>query len=149
MGALRSIFFSLLLSCMAFSPQAFAEHVICDPLQEICMTLEIDIDGATLCNLQELGVQEMTLQPAAECGWKRTFPVESGTLLSFSDKADPLSLDFQQGLLVTYTTFEGEMVYAFCQIQEDLKGTFPEEMKLHLDPIFGQCRIEVLCSQCP
>ena len=91
----------------------------------------------------------MTLRPAVDCGWKQTFPLENGTILSFSDKADPLNLDFQQGLLVTYNTCEGEMVYAFCQIQEDLKGNFPEEMKLHLDPILGQCRIEVLCTQCP
>lgn len=149
MGALRSILFSLLIAWAAFSTKAFAEHVICDPLQSVDMNLEIEIDQMTLCDLRDLEVTEMTLRPAVDCGWKRSFPLENGTTLKFCDKADPLSLELQQGVLVTYNTCEGEMVYAFCQIQEDMKGKYPQEMKLHLDPILGQCRIEVLCTQCP
>lgn len=130
-------------------PEATSEPVICDPLQEICIKMEIAIEEPILANLQEMGIMEMTLTPAIDGAWSRTFPVENGTIDTFSDKADPLSLNFEDGILVTYATCEGNKVYAFCQVQEDLKGQYPAEMRLNLNPILGECNIEVFYTQCP
>ena len=130
-------------------PVFSAQPVICDPLQEVCIKMEIAIEAPILASLQEMGVMEMTLTPAIDGAWSRTFPVENGTIETFSDKADPLSLNFEDGILVTYATCEGDKVYAFCQVQEDLKGQYPAEMRLNLNPILGECNIEVFYTQCP
>lgn len=130
-------------------PVFSAQPVICDPLQEICIKMEIAIEEPILASLQEMGVTEMTLTPAIDGAWSRKFPVENGMIETFVDKADPLSLNFEDGILVTYATCEGNKVYAFCQVQEDLKGEFPSEMRLNLNPILGECNIEVFYTQCP
>lgn len=175
MGHMRLFFFSLLiLGCVLQTPGAAepeicagaetiirpepegiaepvicAQPVICDPLQEVCMKMEIAIEEPILASLQEMGITEMTLTPAIDGEWYRTFSIEDKTIVTFADKADPLSLNFEDGVLVTYATCEGNKVYAFCQIQEDLKGEYPAEMRLNLNPILGECNIEVFCTQCP
>ena len=41
-------------------------------------------------------------------------------------------------------------VYAFCKMDGvDLKGEFPKEINLYLSPVLGQCKVEVVCTQCP
>jgi hypothetical protein len=138
------VFFSLELQ----SARA-QEPVICDPMQSIAVNVEVAIPDPVLMDLQKRGIQQMSLTPAVDQSWIRTFPVQNGARLTLMDMADPLSIDMQEGLLVTYNTCVGDIVYAYCRMTNDcLKGEYPKEVILHLTPAFRQCEIEVLCTQC-
>lgn len=140
--------FSFIFSLGHFS-QGFAEPVICDPMQSIDINMEIVINDAVMAELTESGVQELSLTPALDFAWTQDFPAVNGTKLTLTDNADPLSINLQDGLLVTYKSCEGDIIYAYCQTTEDLKGEFPKDVKLHLNPALKQCKIEVICTQCP
>lgn len=142
--------FFLIFFSMALSSKGVAEPVICDPMQAIAVQMEISIEDDILADLQESGIQELSLTPAADFTWTEAFPVEDGAKLTLIDTADPLSLSLQDGLLVTYKSCEDDIVYAYCQLpREELKGTYPKDVRLHLTPALNQCTIEVLCTQCP
>ncbi len=126
-----------------------AEPVICDPMQAIAVNVEVVIENPVLMDLQKRGIQQMSLTPAVNLCWTKAFPVVNGAKLTLIDTADPLSLSMQEGLLVTYKTCEGDIVYAYCQMpNECLKGEYPRDVRLHLTPVLRQCEVEVLCMQC-
>lgn len=128
-----------------------AEAIMCDPNEKIPVTVNVMVDDQTLGDLQERGVQELTLIPASDFFWTKSFPLESETAITLYDEADPLTLSFQEGLLVTYPKgCDEDFVYAFCHMDGvDLKGEFPKEVNLYLSPALGKCTIEVVCTQCP
>jgi hypothetical protein len=139
----------LILSSMELQRARAQEPVICDPMQAIAVNVEIVIPEPIMMELNRRGIHQMSLIPAVDLNWTRTFPVQNGARLSLVDNADPLSINLQQGLLVTYKTCLGDIVYAYCQMTNDcLKGEYPKEVRLHLTPVLGQCEIEVLCTQC-
>ncbi len=146
---LTFVYFLIFVS-LALPKESAAEPVICDPMQAIAIQMEVSIKNDVFTDLQELGIQEMSLTPAADFSWTEVFPVKDGAKLTLIDKADPLSLSLQDGLLVTYKSCEDDIVYAYCQLpREELKGTYPKDVKLHLTPALNQCTIEVVCTQCP
>ncbi|OJW50146.1 MAG: hypothetical protein BGO67_02115 [Alphaproteobacteria bacterium 41-28] len=139
----------LIFSSMELQRARAQEPVICDPMQAIAVNLEIVIPNPVLEDLRKRGIQQLSLTPAVNFGWRKTFPVQSGARLTLVDNADPLTIDMQEGLLVTYKTCLGDIVYAYCQMtNECLKGEYPKDVRLHLTPALGQCEIEVLCTQC-
>ena len=139
----------LIFSSMELQRARAQEPVICDPMQAIAVNLEIVIPNPVLEDLRNRGIQQLALTPAVNVGWRKTFPVQSGARLTLVDNADPLTIDMQEGLLVTYKTCLGDIVYAYCQMtNECLKGEYPKDVRLHLTPALGQCEIEVLCTQC-
>lgn len=126
------------------------EPVICDPLQTIVVKVEVVIEDPILMDLQTRGIQELYLTPAEDFCWEKAFPVENGATLTLMDMADPLSLDMQDGLIVSYKTCDANIIYAYCQMpSECLKGAYPQNVRLRLNPALKQCKIEVLCTQCP
>jgi len=138
------IFFSF-----GLQQEGATEPVICDPMQAIDVSMEVIINDSIMADLQETGIQEFSLTPAENFSWTETFPAINGAQIKLTDTADPLSIAMQEGLLVTYNSCEGSIVYAYCQLTDDLKGAFPKDVKLHLNPALKQCKIEVLCTQCP
>ncbi|HUX80412.1 MAG TPA: hypothetical protein VMW10_11830 [Alphaproteobacteria bacterium] len=133
--------------------QNCAEPVICDPMQAIAATMEIDIPPPVLMDLKKRGIEELSITPVMDFCWTKTLPVENGAKLTLVDNADPLTVGMNEGYVVTYKTgagpCAGQIVYAFCKMSNDcLKGEYPKNVKLHLTPVLGQCEIEVLCTQC-
>lgn len=128
-----------------------AEAIMCDPNEKIPVTVNVMVDDQTLDDLQQKGIEELTLIPASDFFWTKSFPLESETAITLYDEADPLTLSFQEGLLVTYPKgCDEDFVYAFCHMDGvDLKGEFPKEVNLYLSPALGKCTIEVVCTQCP
>jgi hypothetical protein len=125
------------------------EPVICDPMQAIAVNLEVAITNPVLEDLGKRGIQRLSLTPAVNLGWTKAFPAHNGARLTLVDNADPLTIDMQEGLLVTYKTCLGDIVYAYCQLTNPcLKGEYPKDVRLHLTPALGRCEIEVLCTQC-
>lgn len=141
---------SLIFFSMELQRAHAQEPVICDPLQTIVVKVEVVIEDPILMDLQKRGIQELYLTPAEDFCWEKPFPVINGTTLTLVDTADPLSLDLQDGLLVTYKSCDNNIIYAYCQMPPDcLKGEYPQNVRLHLNPAIKQCEIEVLCTQCP
>jgi hypothetical protein len=145
------LFFCCLIVCSISKQQEGAcEPVICDPMQAISVNMEVVFENESMLDLKEEGIQMLSLTPAADFSWKKEFSLENGTTLKLQNTADLITLNMQDGLLVTYNTCDGEMLYAYCQVsEEDLKGQFPKDVRLHLSPILHQCHIEVLSTQCP
>lgn len=126
-----------------------AEPVICDPMQAIAVTLDIAIQVPVLMDLKKRGIQQMSLTPVTDFSWVKTFPVENGARVILVDNADPLTVGLSEGLIVTYKTCAGDIVYTFCKMPDDcLKGEYPKNVRLHLNPALRACVIEVLCTQC-
>ncbi len=128
-----------------------AEPIICDPNEKIAVDVNVIIDDNTFEDLQQMGAYDLTLLPASDFFWEKTFPARPDTQITLYDEADPLTLSFQEGLLVTYPQgCDENYVYAFCKMDGvDLKGEFPREVNLYLSPALGQCKVEVVCTQCP
>lgn len=137
-------------SSIGLQTKGASEPVICDPMQAINVDVEVVIEDESALELRAEGIQELFLTPVGDFSWKKGFPLENGAKFRLQNTSDLLTLNMQDGLLVTYNTCDGEMVYAYCQAaEEDLKGQFPKDVRLHLSPILGNCRIEILCTQCP
>lgn len=144
---------SLLAVALMFGRNLYAEYisapVICDPMQEIKIKMEVSIDEAVMKKLQKANVSTLSMQSIAGFPWHQEFPVEEQTELTLVGKSDPLSLSLQKGLLITYKSCNNDIVYAFCQMDQDLEGQFPKEVRLCINPAVNKCRIKVLCTQCP
>ncbi len=151
MQFIQVILCSLALVFVNFYQAAGAEPIMCDLSQKIPVNIDIIIEDPVLQDLQKRGVEKLTITPTPDFFWGKSFPLESEPTISFYDEADVLTLAFENGLLVTYSKGCGkDVVYAYCQMDGvDLKGEFPKDVKLHLSPILGQCRIEVCSTQCP
>lgn len=127
-----------------------APVIMCDPNEKIPVTVNVLIDDNTFEDLQQMGAYDLTLVPASDFFWTKSFPAKPDTQIILYDEADPLTLSFQEGLLVTYPQGCDNYVYAFCHMDGvDLKGEFPKEVNLYLNPALGKCKIEVVCTQCP
>jgi hypothetical protein len=149
MYAQKLFFYCLLFCSIAFPKGGGADPVICDPMQPIRAVVQVAIDNDVLAELQDLGVNELSITPGTYNSWTEKFPAKNGAEVTIVDYGDPLTIDMQEGLLVTYKTCENDIVYAFCQIPEqDLQGQYPETVRLHLNPAFKRCCIEVLTTQC-
>ncbi len=139
------VFFSLNIQ-----PGTAVDTIICDPMQAIVVNMRVSMEDPLLQDLQRRGIQELSLTPAGDSSWVKTFPLENGVILTLEDTADPLALDMREGLLVTYKSCEDDIIYAYCQIPpDDLKGRFPKDVVLHLNPVLNKCNIEIICTQCP
>lgn len=141
-------FLTIALSLGQFS-KGLAAPVICDPMQAIDINMEILIDDAVMKNLNESGITTLSLKSVLGSPWSEEIPVEKRTELKLSDTADPISLTLQKGLLVTYKSCEGDIIYAFCQMDQDLNGEYPKDVRLCLSPALAKCKIKVLSTQCP
>lgn len=130
-------------------PKRAAATVICDPMQEIAINMDIHIDDMVMKNLNASGIHMLSLKSIVGLPWSKEIPVKCQHKITFTGKSDPLSLSLQKGLLVTYKTCNGEIVYAFCQMDQDLEGEYPKDVNLCISPALGKCRIKVLCTQCP
>lgn len=146
------LFIGFVVFCLAAQQRdCRADVIMCDPNEKIAVDVNVIIDDQTFEDLQQRGAYELTLLPSSDFFWKKSFPAQSETTITLYDEADPLTLSFQEGLLVTYPKgCDENWVYAFCQLDGvDLKGEFPKEVNLYLNPALGKCTIEVLCTQCP
>ncbi|MBS0271526.1 MAG: hypothetical protein JSR85_02630 [Proteobacteria bacterium] len=143
-------FWCSIICSISMQNKGICEPVICDPLQAINVNVEVVFEDESVLGLKEEGVQTLSLIPSADFSWRKDFPLENGTTFRLQNTADLITLNMQDGLLVTYKTCEGETIYAYCQLpDEQLKGQFPKDVRLHLSPILHQCCIEVLSTQCP
>lgn len=141
------VFFSLI-----FPKPTQADPIMCDPNQKVLLDVNVIVKKDVLKDLQQRGVQKMKLYPATDFFWSKDFTLEEETTITLESEGDPLTLALQEGILVTYSSQCGteDLVYAFCQVDGDnLKGEFPREVNLHLNPALNKCKIEVVCTQCP
>lgn len=144
---------SFIIATLMFGQKLHAEYkaspVICDPMQQVQIKMEVNIESAVMKSLRKANVGTLCMQSIAGVPWKKEFPVEHQTEIILEGKSDPLSISLQKGLLVTYKNCKDDIVFAFCQLDEDLEGEFPKDVKLCLNPAANKCRIKVLCTQCP
>jgi len=128
-----------------------AEPIMCDPSQKILVKMKVSIQEPILMDLEGKGIDKLTITPAKDSFWGKTFPVEDETEICLYDEGDPLTMALQEGLLVTYPVgCDQYKVYAFCQMDSvNLNGELPKEVILYLNPTLDQCRIEVCDTQCP
>lgn len=148
----------LFILCLTLGSQALyaeetseaSETSLCDPEKEITTNITIGIDAPIIKDLKARGVQELVLTPVMDFSWEKTFSLKNEAVIAVQGVADDITIDMQMGLLVAYKKGEEDLLYAYCQVEnEDLKGEFPEDLKLHLNPALNQCVIEVVKTQCP
>ncbi len=127
---------SFLVITLLFGEKLHAEykasHVICDPMQQIQVKMEINIEQSVMKVLHKANVGMLSMRSIAGFPWKQEFPVEGQSEIILEGKSDPLSISLQKGLLITYKTCKDDIVFAFCQLDEDLEGEFPKDVKLCL-----------------
>ncbi len=128
---------------------ANAVPVICDPMQAIRVNMEVVIEPYILKNLFDSGITQLSIRSVLGTPWVEEVPVTERTMLTLENTSDPLSLSLQKGLLVTYKNCEDDIIYAFCQMNQDLEGEFPKDVRLTINPSIQKCKIETLCTQCP
>ncbi len=149
MQAIRFFLSFLIFSSMGLCKEGQASSIICDPMQTIAVNVELNIEEDVYADLKQRGIQEVFLTPAIDNCWTKSIPTENGAMVTFVDQADALTIAMQEGILVTYRTCKGDVVYALCQGPQDLLGQFPKDVKLYLDPVYQNCTFEVVCTQCP
>ncbi|MBY0500480.1 MAG: hypothetical protein K2P93_00570 [Alphaproteobacteria bacterium] len=145
-------FFVLCLALIPYDLHAeeASETSLCDPEKEITTNITIEVDTPFIKDLKARGVQELVITPVMDFSWEKTFSLKNEAVIAVQGVAEDITIDMQMGLLVAYKKGDEYLLYAYCQVEnEDLKGEFPKELKLHLNPGLNQCVIEVVKTQCP